>query len=77
VNDPFLKRSVLLVAVALCAWAPDALAYAGPGSGLSALGALLAVLGAIALAVVGLVWYPFRRLIRFLRRKPKAGDEPD
>lgn len=39
-------------------------AYVGPGAGLSALGALFALLAAIALAVVGFVWYPVKRLLR-------------
>ena len=40
------------------------LAYIGPGAGLSAIGALLAVLAAILAAIVGFVWYPIKRLLR-------------
>ena len=47
-----------------------ALAYIGPGAGLGALGSLVAVLGAVLLAVVGLLVLPFRMLAR--RRRAKA-----
>jgi hypothetical protein len=45
----------------------DAWAYIGPGAGLSAIGALLALLAVAVLAAVGFVWYPIKRLMR--RRK--------
>ncbi|HRO13190.1 hypothetical protein [Amaricoccus sp.] len=63
----------LLLAVALLGLLPEtALAYVGPGAGLTAIGTLLALLGAIGLAVVGFVWYPVKRLIR----RP-AGRDPE
>jgi hypothetical protein len=34
---------------------------------LSALGSLLALFGALALGIVGFVWYPVRRLLRYLQ----------
>lgn len=40
------------------------LAYIGPGSGLSALGALAALLLAGILAIFGFVWYPIKRMLR-------------
>ncbi len=39
-------------------------AYVGPGAGLSALGSLLALIGAIILAIVGFLWYPIKRLLK-------------
>jgi hypothetical protein len=41
-----------------------ALAYIGPGTGLSALGALLSFFAALLFAVIGFVWYPFKRIVR-------------
>ena len=41
-----------------------ALAYVGPGAGLTAIGTVLALLGAVGLALVGFVWYPLKRLLR-------------
>ncbi len=51
-------------------------AYVGPGAGLSAIGSVLAFIGAIFLLIVGFLWYPIKRLIK---RKPPAGpeDRPD
>jgi len=48
-------------------------AYVGPGVALAAIGAALAFLGAIAMAVGGFVWYPVKRLYRFVR----GGGKPD
>ncbi len=54
--------------------APAAHAYVGPGAGLSAIGVLVALIGAIALAIVGFVWYPLKRLFRRLA-PGKAGTD--
>jgi hypothetical protein len=51
---------------------PDTLGYVGPGAGLSALGALWALIASIGVALgVVLVW-PFRYLIRRMRGKGKG-----
>ena len=50
-------------------------AYIGPGPGLSAIGSLLALVGAVLLAIVGFVWYPIRRLLR-RDRNGKGGAPP-
>lgn len=57
-----------------------AAAYLGPGAGLSAIGAALALVAAIGLAVVGFVWYPAKRLSRRFLGKgapPDAQAEDD
>lgn len=41
-----------------------ALAYVGPGAGLSAIGSIMAFLGSIMLLIAGFVWYPIKRLVR-------------
>lgn len=46
-------------------------AYIGPGAGLSAIGALLALIFAVIVAIVGFVWYPVRRI---MRNRRKAND---
>lgn len=65
------SRSVSIFCVALCAVAlltPEALhAYGGPGSVVTGLGALLAVLAAIGAAIFGFVWYPVKRIVRKIR----------
>ena len=45
------------------------MAYIGPGAGLSAIGAFLAVVAGIIVAIFGFVWYPIKRLLR-KRKKP-------
>lgn len=50
--------------------APELLhAYVGPGVGLSAIGSVLAFIGAIFLLIVGFLWYPIKRLLK-RRQKP-------
>lgn len=42
------------------------MAYIGPGAGLSAIGAFLALVAGLAVAVFGFLWYPIKRVIRFM-----------
>jgi len=69
------RRAMLPAAVfALLALTPEsALAYAGPGSGLTVIGAAVAFIGAVFLAIVGFVWYPIKRLLR--RKKPETRED--
>lgn len=54
---------------------PVPLAYIGPGAGLGAIGALLAVLGAIVLCVAGLILYPLQLLRNRIGRRSSDGTE--
>lgn len=51
-------------------------AYVGPGAGLTVLGALLAFLAAVLMAVIGFVWYPVKRLLRLVRRRSARPSMP-
>ena len=62
---------IFVVGATLAAGPGTALAYVGPGAGLSAIGSLLALVAAVLLAIVGFVWYPGKRLAR-RRRKARA-----
>ncbi len=63
------------VLAALCGvLVSPAWAYIGPGSGLSAIGAFLAAVVGLAVALFGFVWYPIKRLRRKFR-KPEQQDE--
>ncbi|MGI9356148.1 MAG: hypothetical protein ACR2PF_13425 [Rhizobiaceae bacterium] len=54
----------LVLAVAAICFAEPALAYIGPGAGITAIGSALAlVVGALAV-IAGFVWYPVKRLLR-------------
>lgn len=56
--------------VATLAWAAPAAAYIGPGAGLSLLGALWGVFAAIFAALLFLLIWPLRRLLRRNRQAP-------
>jgi hypothetical protein len=47
----------------------DAYAYIGPGAGMTAIGTVVAFIGAILFAIIGFVWYPIKRLIGMVRQK--------
>ena len=47
-----------------------ALAYIGPGVGAGALAAVMGVVGSIFLAIVGILYYPIKRM---LKRKKSPG----
>ena len=57
-----------------CFASQSAIAYIGPGAGLSAIGVLLAIMVGIVVAIVGFVWYPIKRLMRRLRRAAPRDD---
>lgn len=69
-----MRRLSAIVLSSACLLPTVALAYIGPGAGLSAIGSLLALIGAVLLAIVGFVWYPVRRLLR--RGKAGKGGAP-
>ena len=52
-------------------------AYIGPGAGLSALGSLLALIGALLLLIVGFIWYPVKRLMRKWKAAQAAEDDAE
>ncbi len=59
--------------------AAPALAYVGPGAGLTLLGALWGLIAAVVMSVGFIILWPFRRLVFGHRRKPgsKAVDAAD
>ncbi len=60
-----------------CFWCQPVMAYIGPGAGLSAIGALLAVVVGIVVAVFGFVWYPMKRLTRKLKPADPGDDQKE
>jgi len=70
IPDPkFWMIPVLLAGIML---PQAALAYVGPGAGLSAIGTLIALVGAGFLLIVGFIWYPVKRLLK----KSKTPNRP-
>lgn len=72
-----LNRPIAAAALALLALTPaTAHAYLGPGLGMGAIGVAFGVVGSILLGIVSVIWYPFKRLIRRLRRPPPPPRDP-
>ncbi|HEX6121204.1 MAG TPA: hypothetical protein VFZ03_17285 [Dongiaceae bacterium] len=55
---------ILMVAVGLLLIAGPAQAYIGPGVGAGLIATVMGILTAIGLAVIAIVWYPIKRLLR-------------
>lgn len=49
-------------------------AYIGPGASVTVIGTVVALFGAIVLAIIGFVWYPVKRL-RARMRSRRTADE--
>ena len=64
-------KTLLFLAAMLAS--TSAAAYMGPGAGLGMLGSLVAVVGAVLVAVVGILVLPVRML---LKRRRKAQQKP-
>jgi len=54
--------------------AQPAMAYIGPGAGLAAIGAFIALVVAVLAALFGFLYFPIKRLIK-KRREAKASSE--
>lgn len=54
-----------------------ALAYIGPGIGLGAIALAIALLLGVVMLVVGLVWYPLKRLRRTRTEDAASGSQAD
>ncbi len=72
------RRTFWLAALLIGIVLPNsALAYIGPGAGLSAIGTVVAVIGAFLLLIVGFIWYPMKRVLRVRKEnKNTAEKEP-
>jgi hypothetical protein len=68
----FLRLYVFLT---LLAPATFALAYIGPGSGISVVGSLLGLLATIALAFGAVLLWPYRRMMKKRLQKAEADGE--
>lgn len=64
-------KSLVFIAFALLFFATNAQAYVGPGLGVGVIGAIVGVLLTIVMAIVGIFWYPIKRMFK------KGGDEEE
>jgi membrane protein implicated in regulation of membrane protease activity len=69
-----MQIALLLVAAAILA--PNmVLAYGGPGSVISGIGALLAAVVALLASLFGFIWFPLKRLYRSVTEEDDPNDE--
>ena len=52
------------------------MAYIGPGAGLASIGALLTLIGAVGLMVLGFIWYPVKRVLQKWRARRAEKKNP-
>jgi hypothetical protein len=67
-----LLKCVVLFLLLICCFPRPAMAYVGPGTGMSAVGVFLAVVMGVVVAIFGFLWYPCKRLLRTCRRQMAA-----
>jgi len=65
----------ILFAILILIMPEHALAYIGPGAGVTAIGTVIALLGAVLLAIVGFIWYPLKRFLS--KRKEKNSNDTE
>lgn len=69
-----MRIALLLVAAAILV--PDvALAYGGPGSVISGIGAFLAAVAAILATLFGFIWFPLKRLYKRMTEEEPPDEE--
>jgi hypothetical protein len=76
VKREYLTAVCLAVAGVFSIGSTPAFAYVGPGAGLSAIGAFLALIMGLILAFVGFIWYPVKRLLRKGNAPGASASEP-
>ncbi len=64
-----MRRLIIAFCVIYSMQISEAHAYVGPGLGLGALGVALGVLLSIGLAMLAVVWYPLKRVLRNFRTR--------
>lgn len=52
-------------------------AYIGPGGGLTAIGAMIAVIAVVVVLFFGFLWYPIKRLRKKWRARQTETDKTD
>jgi len=65
---------ILVLSLFLAVSSP-ALAYIGPGAGISVLGSLLGILGTIVVALGAVVLWPIRKVIKRRKQQKQTAEE--
>lgn len=66
-----LNLLVGFLTVGFLLYPPVASAYIGPGLGAGALTVVLGIISGLLMLVVGVVWYPLKKLVRRFKGKTK------
>lgn len=66
----------LLVMAAAVLLSTPAMAYIGPGAGISVLGSLLGILATIVVAIAAIVMWPLRKALKKRRQASAGPDDP-
>jgi len=59
-----ISHSTFLFCLSFVFIPATAFAYVGPGTSLSAIGSLLALIFALVVAILGFLWFPIKRMLR-------------
>ncbi len=62
---------VLIVMLCLVISCP-AYSYVGPGLGAGTIGVILGIIGSVLIALFAILWYPFKRLLKKMKKNSKA-----
>lgn len=68
-----MKR-LTLISVLLLIYSAEASAYVGPGLGAGALAAIVGVFMSILMAIIGVFWYPLKRLFKKEKKEEMLSD---
>lgn len=71
---PFLVA--FLLALLVFALPEPVLAYGGPGSVISGIGAFLALIAAVLASLFGFIWFPLKRMYRKMKNSENESNEP-
>lgn len=67
---------VAAFALLLLAYSAPAYAYMGPGAGLAFIGSLFALIAALGIGALGLVWYPLKKLLHMRHAAEDQDNDP-
>jgi len=71
-------KTSTLISISICIFLlvifvqQPAMAYVGPGTGIAALGAMLAIIAGVIVALFGFLWFPIKRIMN--QRKAASRD---
>ena len=72
---PRSLKPLLLAVAGLLLLSAEVHAYIGPGAGLGMIGSLVALVGAVVVALVGIVIFPLRLILK--KKRAKDADKQD